>query len=325
MPRVLRAVLTRAILVLLGLSLSLLVLEVALRIGAVFAGRGTAEQSVLPGKWRMLTLGDSNTYGIYVDKAQAYPKVFETLWNANPDHQQVEVFNMGFPGTNSSKLVKDFQRMLWSFRPDVVTVMVGANDLWTMPETTVASLHPSERVAAALWRVSRAYRFLYMMRRAWQIRQLDVTSEPWSGIQGGHGTARYGKEEFDLGWIKVPEGGVPGWHPAAELKKNLETLAAQAAAFGAQHVFITYAADSGFYAFANTVMRETATATGTPLIDVAAAFKSACPPPADSDSLTSAGARCPELFPDQHPTVMGHTQVAHTLAQELPSALQPVH
>jgi lysophospholipase L1-like esterase len=322
MTTLLRKVLSRLGLVLLGVCLSLLFLEAALRIGALFVGRGVLEQSQLVGKWRILALGDSNTYGLYVDKSQAYPKVFEALWNANPDNmsRQVEVFNMGFPGMNSSKLVKDFRRMLWTFRPDVVTVMVGANDLWTMPETAKESPNRVDYLAAALWRASRVYRFLYMMRRAVQIRQLDVTRAPSIGIEA-HGTARYGEEEFDFSATKKPERDVPGWQPAEELTRNLETLSAQATEFGAKLVFLTYAADSNFYSFANSVMRDTAKATGTPLIDVAAVFKPACPVPAGSNFLTGPGAQCPELFPDQHPTVIGHEKVAQTLARQLASAL----
>jgi hypothetical protein len=234
----LRAILSRIILVLFGLCLALLVLEGGLRIGSLFVGRRLVEQPSWLGKWRMLSLGDSNTYGLYVDKSQAYPMVFERLWNATMN-RPVEVLNLGFPGTNSSKLVKDFRRMLWTFRPDVVTVMIGGNDLWTIPETAAASSHRLERLSAALWRVSRAYRFLYMVRRAFLNRQLELTQEPPEGFQHGHGTAQYGTEAFELGWTKVPEGGIPGWQPAGELKANLETLAAQAAEFGTKLVLVT--------------------------------------------------------------------------------------
>ncbi len=322
-----RTVLNRLLLVLLGLCTSLLVIEGVLQVGSLFVGRKLLEQPVWVGKWRMLCLGDSNTYGVYVDKSQAYPKVFEATWNQHPENQQVEVLNLGFPGTNSSKLVKDFRRMLWTFRPDVVTIMIGVNDLWTVPETAAESPNRMDRLAAALWRVSRAYRFLYMLRRAVQIRELEVTSEPSLGFQHGHGTGRYGKDEFELGWTQMPKGGIPDWRPAVELEKNLETLARQAPAFGIKLIFLTYASDSktrgGAYAWANRVVRSAATATGTSLIDVAAMLKPACPDPTDTTAATAPASLCPELLPDQHPSVLGHEKVGEILAQQLPPALAP--
>jgi len=320
----LRVILSRILLVLLGLCLALVVMEGVLRIGAGFVGRGLAEHTSWLGKWRMLCLGDSNTYGLYVDKSQAYPQVFEALWNANPAAAvgPVQVLNLGFPSTNSSKLAKDFRHMLWMFRPDIVTVMIGVNDRWTVPETAAASPNRLDRLAAALWRGSRVYRFLYMVRQAFQSRRLEVSYEPSSGIEHGHGTAHYGEDEFELGWNKIPRGGVPGYQPAVELRQDLQTLAAQAAEFGTRLVLMTYAADSGFYAWANDVIRAAAKATGTPLIDVAAAFAPACPLPAGANRLDGPVAECPELFPDQHPTVLGHQRVAQILAQQVLPALQ---
>lgn len=316
-----RTIVSRMVLVLFGVCASLMVMEGALRVGALFAGRNVAEHPAWMGKWRVLCLGDSNTYGLYVEPSQAYPKVFERVWNATPGNASVEVLNLGFPGTNSSKLVKDFRRMLWTFRPDVVTVMIGNNDLWTIPETAAESSNVIDRFAAALWRMSRAYRFLYMVRRALQIRQLTVTQDSLQGFQHGHGTARYGNDEFELGWTQVPEGGIPGRQPDVELTKNLRSLAGQAADFGAQLVLLTYPADSFFYMWANHVTRDAAKVTGAPLIDVAAVLKAACPVPAGASVFKGPGADCPELFPDQHPTVIGHEKVGQILVQQLPPIL----
>jgi hypothetical protein len=317
-----RALLSRILLVLLGVWLSLLVIEVVLRVGALFIAPSVVEASPWLGKWRMLCLGDSNTYGLYVDKSQAYPQVFERLWNANPGTDSVEVLNLGFPSTNSSQLAKNIRRMLWTFRPDVVTVMIGANDRWTVPETAAASPNRLDRLAAALWKVSRAYRFLYMVRQAFQNRRLDVSADPSSGIEQGHGTARYGKDAFELGWTKMPPGGMRGLQPAVELERNLRNLAAQAAEFGARLVLLTYPADSGFYGWANDVTRNTAKAAAIPLIDVAAALKPACPVVPGSGLLAGPNGQCAELFPDQHPTVLGHEEVAQILTQRLLPALE---
>ncbi len=59
-----RAILCRILLVFLGVCASLVVIEAALRMGALFVGTELMEQPVWMGRWRMLCLGDSNTYGI---------------------------------------------------------------------------------------------------------------------------------------------------------------------------------------------------------------------------------------------------------------------
>jgi lysophospholipase L1-like esterase len=319
-----KAIFSRILLVLFGLGLSLVVMEGVLRVGARFVGGESAVHSAWLGKWRLLAVGDSNTYGLYVDKSQAYPQVFESLWNAMPGTAlgPVDVLNLGFPSTNSSKLAKDFRRMLWMFRPDVVTVMIGVNDRWTLPETAAQSPNRLDRLAAWLWKRARAYRFLYMVRQAFRSRHLEVAYDPSNTVDHGRGTARYGQDELELGWREIPRGGVPGLQPGVELQKDLQSVAAQAAEFGARLVFLTYAGDSGFYAWANDGIRAAAKATATPLIDVAAALKPACPLPAGTDRLDAPAPTCPELFPDQHPTVLGHKRIAQILTQQLLPALQ---
>ncbi len=298
------AVLTRLGLVLLGIVLGLVALEATLQILA--AAIGASPRDPLPwvhDKWRVLSLGDSNTYGLSVEKAQAYPKVFESLWNAQPGNAPIEVLNLGFPGTNSSKLVKEFHRILWTFRPDMVTVMIGANDLWTVPETAADSPSVIDRAAAALWKVSRVYRLLYMAERAIQRPELEITLAPApESIQRDHATVRYGHSEFELGWVPRSDTGLPSWHPYRDLQHNLLTLANEARGFHVQMIFLTYPAETTLYGLANQMIRRAAKAAAVPLIDLGAAFRPACP-----------DGHCAELLPDQHPSALGHERAARLI------------
>jgi lysophospholipase L1-like esterase len=303
-----KAFLGRLALVLFGVGFALVVLEAALQIGAAFVGARPENQlSWAGGKWRVLALGDSNTYGLYLDRSQAYPKVFENLWNATPGNRQINVLNLGVPGTNSSTVVKNFDRMLRVFHPQLITVMIGANDFWTVPETAAESLDPAERMAALLWKVSRVYRFLYMLwRAAQQPAHLQITAGPREGLQHRSWTARYGTYEFELGWKHVPEGGIPGWQPAADLVRNLETLAAQATGAGTTLVLLTYPSESSTYGATNDIIRAAAKVASIPMVDLGAAFRPICPE-----------GRCPELFPDYHPTAVGNERVARILVDRL--------
>ena len=57
----------------------------------------------------------------------------EALWNESVEQPKLEVINLGFPGTNSSRVVRDFDRLLTVFAPDLLILMVGVNDFWTLP------------------------------------------------------------------------------------------------------------------------------------------------------------------------------------------------
>jgi hypothetical protein len=297
---------SRVALVVFGIGAALLVLEAALQLSAMFVGGTFRDQSWATEKWRVLCLGDSNTYGVYVDRLQAYPKVFEALWNAEPGNAPIEVLNLGYPGTNSSKLVKDMRRMLWAFRPDMVVVMIGRNDFWTLPETAADSPNVLDRLAAALWRVSRAYRLLYMAWKAVEAPTLEVSPDSSERFKWGHGTARYGSYRFELGWRRAPEGGIPSSQLVGNLESNLMMLAKQARDFGAQILFLTYPADSAMYGVANVIIRDAARKASLPLVDLAAGFKAVC-----HDD------KCPEILPDQHPSASGHERAARILVQQL--------
>src|SRR5262249_22930126 len=162
----------RLLLLVAGLLAGLLVLEVVLQVAALYvrSTRGVAASSRwVPGRRRLVTLGDSNTYGLYLrDRSAAYPTMLERLWNETPGAPPIEVLNLGFPGTNSSQVLNTFPEMLATLHPDIVTVMVGANDLWTVPEPT--NLAPLQtwgwRLRILLWQTSRVYRAFYMLQRA---------------------------------------------------------------------------------------------------------------------------------------------------------------
>jgi len=108
----------------------------------------------------------------------------------------------------------------------------------------------------------------------------------------------------------------------SQLKGDLERIVAEAADSGVDLVLLTYPADAGFYSLAYATIREVARATNTRLIDLAAEFKPACPTPASTTGLEGPGATCPELFPDQHPTALGHEQAAKILLEKLVPVLQ---
>lgn len=309
-PRLLFAVASRLGLLLLGLLGGLIVGEVALQIGSLFAGRGNVGST-----WhtegralRLLFLGDSNTYGVFVDPPQAYPRILESEWNRAAASVALEVLNLGFPGTNSTKVRHDLPRLLRVLRPDALAVMIGANDYWTLPQPTSGSV--GERLADWAWRHSRVYRLLYMAVRSRANARLNVeVTESLPFFAGGSGVGRFGSEEFALGFAADPSPPV-GEVRDESLKHNLREIIATARAADVPVVLLTYASSRELYGRANAILRQEARSAGVPLVDVAPVFDPLCP-----------GGTCAELFGDGHPTAGGHAVIARTLLASLPRVL----
>jgi lysophospholipase L1-like esterase len=291
-----------------GLLAGLVLLELVLQAGALYvrSTRGTvASSSWIPGRRRVVALGDSNTYGLYLGtRSNAYPAVLERLWNEAPSTMPIEVLNLGFPGTNSSRIVNALPEILATLHPDVVTLMVGGNDLWTVPEpTNVAPLQTRRwELQVLLWRISRVYRALYMLRRATTPTTVSVDFTLRSKNQV-RGAAHIGDQEVPFGWDRA--GATPAdW--AARLGDNIIAIAEAIRVAGARLVLFTYPADRMAYAEANTVLRAVASRAQIPLIDLGPRFTETCPP-----------AGCDEFYGDWHPTAKGHEHAARLILPQL--------
>ena len=253
---------------------------------------------------RVLCVGDSNTYGLRLaDRNDAYPQQLERLWNSAPERQPIEILNLGYPGTNSSKLVHDLPRMLDTLRPDVVIIMVGANDYWTAPVTESDEVGAHSRVALLTERYSRLFQLMYMIGRAFDHRQLEVTDAP-SADEGSRGSARFGDVEFSFGWRKKIR---PGVEVYADLVANLRRLADLVRSSGAEPIFLTYASAMWNYGDASNALRQVATASGVRLIDAAVPMAAVC-----------AAEPCAEwLYTDHHPTAAGYRLIAEHVVRAL--------
>lgn len=287
-----------------------LLLEALLQLGAL-AVRATGRPdpgSFVTERRRVLALGDSNTYGLGVERDEAYPKVFERRWNADAGRPPIEVLNLGFPGTNASMVRRDFARVLRTFRPDTVLLMVGANDYWTVRLDAAPDEGPLARVERFVWAHSRLYRLLYIARRAVAGEPtLEIEARPPAGLQRGEGTARFGDERFELGWTQRNGAAAEVDAIEQQIRLDLRAIADEAQRVGVRLVLVTYPSEAAFYGFANSTLRAFASETGLPLVDLAASFRTECPDVA-----------CSGYFqPDQHPNAAGHARAAEILLESL--------
>src|SRR5262245_40687343 len=112
--------------------LSILLLEAFLQLLSIWLQpqavikRFSDERSTI----RCLTLGDSNTYGLYLPRDEAWPAQFEKLWN-QANSPRLSILNLAYPGTNTVRLSKEIDSILDATTPDMVLIMAGSNDFWT--------------------------------------------------------------------------------------------------------------------------------------------------------------------------------------------------
>jgi lysophospholipase L1-like esterase len=292
-------------------------LEILLQTGAWvvrLTGRDT------PSAWltddvRVLCLGDSNTYGIYVEPDESWPAQLEKHWNESVASPKIRVFNLGYPGTNSSKVVSQTAKVLETFRPDVTIVMVGANDFWTKPVDVAPEPDPHNALVRFVERHSRLYKLAYMLAHAGDSDELVVPRVKSRG-EGRElrKEATFGDETFDLGFTENSEGFARDQvlkraKTTRSMSRNFEELVRRARDGGTKLVFMTYPAqeEAGFYAAASREVWRVARQTGTPLVNLRSVFAARCPEP-----------DCRELLSrDQHPNARGYAIVAEDVAGRL--------
>lgn len=83
------------------------------------------EISAVKTKKRILTLGNSCTFGWAVTDEQTYSHQLEMLLNGD-----YEVINAGIPGYSTVQGLRFFEQELLELKPDVVTIMFAWNDHW---------------------------------------------------------------------------------------------------------------------------------------------------------------------------------------------------
>ena len=297
-------------LVVVGLATAALLLEVALQVASLFVDAPIEASSASWGtdSRHVLSLGDSNTYGVWLPMRErdAYPPQLETTWN-DTRKDSIEVLNLGYPGTNSSRLLGLYAEFVDVFAPEVVLVMVGVNDFWTQP-VPVFGQDVETGWVAFVKSHSRLYKGLYILLRRSGADAVEVVDAADSTFEKGEGTIRAGGREFELGWTaEIGDRETV----SAQLRDNLRELVRVSRGFPSQLVLMTYPGHFRYYSLANPAIREIAKETGVPLIDLAKEFTALCPQFA-----------CPEwLFEDQHPKGAGYRRVAEIIVSKLPTML----
>jgi lysophospholipase L1-like esterase len=121
-----------------------------------------------PGVIRIACLGDSSTFGMNVEEADAYPSRLARLLDR--DHPgRFEVLNLGVPGYSSRQGLEQLRREVLALDPDVVIFAFGTNDRWwKRPLSDDAAIRFGQGAVGGLLHASRAaldQSYLYRLLR----------------------------------------------------------------------------------------------------------------------------------------------------------------
>lgn len=106
--------------------IALLLLELVLQCASYFFERPLAALNPTTRHPRVLCLGDSHTYGLFLERQQAWPSMLEEALHKR-GVVNAEVINLAYPGTNSYRVRHSIESMLEEIKPDIVILMLCVN------------------------------------------------------------------------------------------------------------------------------------------------------------------------------------------------------
>ncbi len=240
-PRLLRVSLERVGLMLFGLLVGLLLLEVGLRISARFFGPRAISAGVAQ-ELRILTLGDSHTYGVHYSSEESYPGQLQTIL----DHRApggFHVVNLGLPGMNSSEVVARLPEWLLRFQPYAIVVCVGMNNVWNLSDVE------EEETTVARWYADlRIMRLASLLRLNLQGESGEADRPPLERVLLKDGQEGVEHRHAETGELLIRhQGNIRGRSVGVEqgrelLRRDLEKIRTLTADSGSQLIVLTYSA-----------------------------------------------------------------------------------
>ena len=254
-----RAVLYRSAAIVLGVAAALLLLETGLWAVSVVAPSMLSRVMTAGGPddaLRVLCVGDSHTYGVMVEREEAYPARLQHHLGAAG--LPARVWNLGIPGQNSRQVLHRLPDYLRRYRPHVLAVFVGTNNGWNVGERN------EERSA---WR-----RLAYRIRIV-RFAQLLVPLEGEPAPPDERATL---VDTSERAWRLGGE--VVRNRPAADTAATHDRIQAWTAddlaaivelgrAYGAESLLITYPWEIAHVPAVNAAVRAVAQETGALLVD----------------------------------------------------------
>jgi lysophospholipase L1-like esterase len=117
--------------------LVLVLLEVLLRVAGYIYVRNilASNTAIRPSDTTILCLGESTTIGLWVRWEDSYPKQLEGMLRKHYQRENLHAIVPVHIGQNSSQIANRIAQYLDMYKPALVIIMMGANNLWSLEES----------------------------------------------------------------------------------------------------------------------------------------------------------------------------------------------
>lgn len=103
-----------------------------------FNSLGYRSPELDPGRTRIITIGSSETFGLYESIGREYPRLLETELNRRAGHPIYQVFNVAYPGLTNTTVLRRLPVILPAVRPKVAVIYPSlANYIYLPPDPNV--------------------------------------------------------------------------------------------------------------------------------------------------------------------------------------------
>jgi lysophospholipase L1-like esterase len=194
------------------LVLTLLLLEIMLRLGGVLYFHfqyPSKPAKTGPNSFNILCLGDSFTQGFGAPQGKSYPEQLQDLMKGQT-HKNVITYKEF--RINSSTVLKNLEKDIDTYHPDLIIIMTGCNDQWNMENASDSAFGEDDflgKIDIAL-SGSRVYKFIKISYS--NLRALALKTDPkfTSGENAAKGLIRFNtreaEEHFNSGQIYFQSG-----------------------------------------------------------------------------------------------------------------------
>jgi lysophospholipase L1-like esterase len=138
-----------------------------------------------PGTLRILALGGSTTYGLYVGGEEAFPAVLQRRLARRAGDRRVEVVNLGCPGFASDRVAALLGSVLY-LDPDLVVVLAGHNEMLGGDVGPASGLSPALRLRAWLLEHSSLFAWWnHLLARTLRSARTEAVREEVAALEAG--------------------------------------------------------------------------------------------------------------------------------------------
>lgn len=207
MSRVLR---DRFIAVVIGICLSIVGLELFLRLmgaGYNLTHRFPKDKGA---DFRIFCIGESTTWGTGTPDPlkENYPKQLEDMLNARFSPKKFQCFFDQTIGQNTTEILLKLPKYIKVYNPDLIIMMAGINNWWNMDKSNIFLFNKSEKISNfSLQVLSFLDKFRVWKLIKWQMLSLGISKERWNNFISNpeligdvikEATNKYGENLFSI-------------------------------------------------------------------------------------------------------------------------------